>query len=590
MRTGEYWSKRFEDLNEAQFNKGAVYVKSMHKQYAQAMNSIQRDIDVFYKRFADNNGIVDMANARQVLKAGELKEFKWTVEDYIEKGRENAVDQRWMKELENASIRVRVSRLEALQTQMRQQVEVLAAKRQTGTQELLGEIYKDNYHQSIFELQKGAGFGSSFAKLDTLQVDKLLSRPWAPDGTNFSGRIWKDRDKLLSELQTTLTQGIIRGDTSDEMISSFSERMGVSRSNAERLILTELAYFSGQSRLDAFRELGVEQYKFLATLDKRTSEVCRGMDAQVFPIEEARAGVNYPPLHAYCRSTTIPHYEDNVQERAARDEDGKTYMVPGDMTYKEWAKEHVKSPDKPKPSAPPDSTPPATPVQEQTENRPDMEDFEVPRGEVEEPPTSGPNRRYNPRASYFAELPEVEDDVLDVLADVNREVVRKGYKEAKETVVLLDSSNGEEIARASGTINKVAFTEEMHEALLSAAPRSVVLTHNHPRGTRVNVKDALNLATYASLNHVVAAGHDGGVSFVSAGKEMVDWIIFKEVFEKVAAQILVRLQNDSNYVKMSKTAQAEYFDYLVLQGIIQELGWTYGEDFSAAKADYRYDR
>jgi SPP1 gp7 family putative phage head morphogenesis protein len=341
MKSEAYWSKRLEELNEAMLSRGERYIQSMQAEYDKAMASIQRDIDVFYKRFSDNNGIVDMASARQVLKAGELKEFKWTVEDYIEKGRENAVDQRWMKELENASIRVRVSRLEALQTQMRQQVEVLAAKRQTGTQELLGGIYKDNYHHSIFELQKGAGFGSSFAKLDKEQVDKLLSRPWAPDGTNFSERIWKDRDKLLHELQTTITQGLIRGDPSEKLISDLAERMGVSRSAAARVVLTESAYFAGQSRLDAYHELGVEQYKFLATLDNRTSVVCRGMDGKVFPLNEAQAGVNYPPLHVYCRSTTIPHYDDNINERAARDDKGNTYMVPGDMTYAEWEKKHV---------------------------------------------------------------------------------------------------------------------------------------------------------------------------------------------------------------------------------------------------------
>lgn len=341
MRSEAYWSKRLEDLNEAQLAKGEAYARTMKAEYAKAMASIQRDIDVFYRRFADNNGIVDMASARQTLKTGQLKEFRWTVEEYIEKGRENAVDQRWMKELENASIRVRVSRLEALQTQMRQHVELLTASRQKGTTELAAGIYRDNYHQSIFELQKGAGFGTSFAKLDNDQVDKLISKPWAPDGSNFSERIWKDRDKLVLELQTALSQGLIRGDTSDEVISAFADRMGVSRTAAERLILTESAYFAGQSRLDAYRENGVEEYKFLATLDSRTSTQCRGMDSQVVPIEEARAGVNYPPLHAYCRSTTIPHYDDNIQERAARDPDGDTYMVPEDITYAEWEKKYV---------------------------------------------------------------------------------------------------------------------------------------------------------------------------------------------------------------------------------------------------------
>jgi SPP1 gp7 family putative phage head morphogenesis protein len=170
----------------------------------------------------------------------------------------------------------------------------------------------------------------------------VLAKPWAPDGSNFSARIWKDRDKLVSELQTILTQDLIRGEPAEKVISDFAERMGVSRHAAERLIRTEAAYFAGQSRMDAYREMGVEQYKFVATLDRRTSEICRDMDGRVFRLSEARAGVNYPPLHVYCRSTTIPHFEDaEPGERAARSDDGDTYYVPGDMTYREWAEQHA---------------------------------------------------------------------------------------------------------------------------------------------------------------------------------------------------------------------------------------------------------
>ncbi|MFB0840970.1 minor capsid protein [Paenibacillus oleatilyticus] len=346
MKSEAYWSKRFEALSEAQLNKGEKYIETLNREYAKATAEIQKDIEVFYQRFAKNNE-VSYAEARQMLTAGQLKEFRWTVQEYIQKGRENAVDQRWMKELENASIKVRVSRLEALQTQMRAKVEMLAAKRQTGTQDVLGGIYKDGYYRSVFELQKGAGVGTSFAKLDSRQTENLLMTPWAPDGKNFSARIWGDRTKLVTELQTTLVQGLIRGDPAEKMISGLSDRMGVSRANAARLVMTEAAYFSGQSRLDAYREMEVEEYKFTATLDRKTSPMCQGMDGKVFPISEAKAGVNYPPLHSHCRSTTIPHYDDNVKERAAR-EDGKTYDVPGDMTYEQWKKEHVDAPKLPK--------------------------------------------------------------------------------------------------------------------------------------------------------------------------------------------------------------------------------------------------
>ncbi|MGG1639878.1 minor capsid protein [Paenibacillus sp. NRS-1782] len=565
MKSEEYWSGRMDALNEAQLGKGDAYVKKMELEYAKANASIQRDIDTFYQRFAKNNEI-GLAEARQVLKAGELKEFKWTVEDYIKAGRENAVDQRWMKELENASIRVRMTRLEALQMQMRQHVEVLTGKRQTGAKELMGDIYKDGYYHSVFELHKGTGLGATFSKLDKRQIEAVISKPWAADGSNFSARIWKDRDKLVHELQTVLTQGMIRGDTPDKMINALSDRMGVSRSAAARIIQTESAYFAGQSRMDAYKELGVEQYKFTATLDKRTSSICRHMDGEVFAVSEAEVGVNYPPLHAYCRSTTIPHYEDNVQERVARDEDGKNQAVPGDMTYSEWEKEYVK------PNAP----------NEPTESN-------VPDPEVEEPGGSF-NRKYNPKASYHVDLPNVSEPVLEKLAEVNRSLAREGHKAGKEIMVIMDQTAGKKIGRADGIINKVTFTPEIHDTLIKAPPNSVILTHNHPRGTRVNVKDIRNMAIYPAISSLLAVGHDGGVSGVSSNGKAADLIVFNNVLESTAMTALEQLQSAENYATMSETAKNEYMDYLWLQLIIKKLGWAYVEDFQAAKADYRFNR
>ncbi|MGE7613512.1 minor capsid protein [Paenibacillus sp. NPDC101420] len=599
MRSEVYWSKRMEQLNESLLNKGVPFTKAMNKEYRKAQISIQTDVNNFYQRFADNNGIVSLSAAKQVLKAGELKEFKWTVEDYIARGKENAIDQRWMKELENASIKVRVTRLESIQLQMKQHVEELSTKRLAGTTELLGNVYKDGYYRSIFELEKGIGIGASFSKVDKRQLEAILSAPWAPDGSSFSQRIWTDRVKLTGTLRNIFTQGLIRGDTSKQMVEQLMERFDVSRKNAERLILTESAYFAGQSRIAGYKELGVEQYRYTATLDSRTSITCRDLDGKVFDIEDAQVNVNYPPMHGHCRSTTIPHYDDNIKERVARDEDGKTYEVPEDITYPEWEKKYVpeasdavtvgvpskKTPETPLPTIEiPGGPTKDIPITQQSMSVPTMDDFEA---GVEEPRRGVVNRKYNPRASYFADLPNLSDDVLEKVADVNREVARSGYKEAKEILVMLDKTTGKEIARLSGSVNKVTFSKEVDQKLREASPRSVILTHNHPRGTRVNVKDSMNLGDYLSIDTVVATGHNGGISFVNAAKSTADGVALRSVLPSIFLEINAVLQKDKKYATMSKTAQDEYFDYQVLLRLAKEMGWVYEEDFTATKTDPR---
>lgn len=343
MRSSEYWKQRFEILEQAINKKDIEYYKEMEIQYRKAVASVQKDVDTWYNRFADNNEI-SLVDAKKLLNGRELEELRWTVEDYIKYGELNAVDGKWAKQLESASSRVHLSRLEALQLQLQQHVETLYGGRTDGFDALMRRIYTDNYYQTAYEVQKGLNLGWSFNRIDTNKLDNVLSRPWTSDGRTFSDRIWTQKLELLSTVHTELTQAIIRGDGPDKAIAAISKRFDVSRGQAGRLVMTESAYFASQSQLETYKNLGVEKYRILATLDLKTSDICQAMDGRVFDISEWAVGVTAPPFHVWCRTTTIPDVE-GVGERAAKGAEGKTYYVSGDMKYEEWhnANEHLNS-------------------------------------------------------------------------------------------------------------------------------------------------------------------------------------------------------------------------------------------------------
>jgi SPP1 gp7 family putative phage head morphogenesis protein len=117
--------------------------------------------------------------------------------------------------------------------------------------------------------------------------------------------------------------------------------MKSSMGQAGRLVMTESAYFSSQSQKDAFNALDVEKFEIVATLDSSTSEICRELDGKVFDMKNFEPGVTAPPFHPWCRTTTVPYFDDNFTERAARGEDGKTYYVDSRLNYKEWEKTFV---------------------------------------------------------------------------------------------------------------------------------------------------------------------------------------------------------------------------------------------------------
>lgn len=342
MRTSEYWDKRSLQLEDALHNKAERYRFDIEEQYTQAARATQKDVLVLYNRLAANNG-VSLAEAKKMLTTNELKEFRWTVDEYIKYGKENAISGEWMKELENASLRYRISRLEAMKVQMQHHAECLMANEVDGMTRMLSDMYTEGYYKTGHMVQSGLGIGHSFAEVDTNKVDKVLSRPWAPDGKNFSERIWgQHRPQLVNDLHTGLTQMIARGESPDKLIEMISAKYNVSKKKAGNLVMTEAAYFSSKADQDSFKEMEVEEQRFLATLDSHTSDICRDMDGKVFKTEDVIIGTNAPPLHCRCRSVMVPHFDDNVTERMARNEEGKSEPIPEDIPYHEWEEKYVK--------------------------------------------------------------------------------------------------------------------------------------------------------------------------------------------------------------------------------------------------------
>lgn len=348
MKDERYWAERFVQHEASQHDSSEKLVEEIQRQMRRAEMEIGRKIDAWYGRLMANNG-VSMAEARRLLNDKELEEFRWDVNDYIRHGQENARNQKWMKQLENASARVHISRLEQLRLQVQQEAERLYGNYLDRVDRHMKSLYEEGFYKTAYEIQKGIGVGWNLSGIDSDRLEKIIRKPWAADGKNFSERIWSSKQQLIENVHTSLTQMCILGQSPDRAIDSLAKAMRTSRNQAGRLIMTESAFFGSEARKDSFQELGVEQYEIVATLDSSTSEICREMDGRVFPMSEYAAGATAPPFHVWCRTTTVPAFGDELDklgERAARDQDGKTYYVPADMKYQEWKDSFVDSGDK----------------------------------------------------------------------------------------------------------------------------------------------------------------------------------------------------------------------------------------------------
>ena len=340
MKNADYWRGRFSILEDTAFKQSEQSIQAVEQMYLEAQRSVQKEIEAWYGRFAVNNQI-SLADARKLLTTGQLEEFRWTVDQYIQAGKKAGLDAAWLKRLENASAKVHVSRLEAVQMEIQQQLEVLYGNQVDEIDSLLKKVVGNGYTHTAFEIQKGIGLGWDMTALNQQKLETLISKPWTTDGRTFRDRCWVNKADLVNTINTQMVQGMLRGDSPEKTIQAIQKQFGVSRYKARRLVHTETSYFNAQATKEAYKDLDIEKVEILETLDSRTCSVCGGLDGTVIPLAQYEPGVTVPPFHPNCRGTTCPHYEDMKGERAARNADGEVYYVPANMTYTQWKKAFV---------------------------------------------------------------------------------------------------------------------------------------------------------------------------------------------------------------------------------------------------------
>lgn len=336
----DYWKNRFIQSTKDVFDSDEKYVKEIFKIYEKTIEDLDSEIFKLLNSMED----VSMAEAKKLLNKYEIRSFKSGLDEF-RKASKGFISPDVEKELDIISRRVRISRLQAMQVSMKSKVATLLNKEQKKLFAHLSNKFTSSYYKDLYELQRITGY-KNINSLSKNFVNNILNTSWTNDGENFSDRIWKRKDKLLKTLDTELRRGLITGKRPDEITKAISDKLEVSKSNAKRLVLTESSAIHSQSRKAMYERMGVEKYEVVATLDLRTSDICRKLDGKVFDVKDYEIGVTAPPYHVYCRSTTVPYYNDDIQTeientRMARDPETEKSLRVEDLTYKEWYKKYV---------------------------------------------------------------------------------------------------------------------------------------------------------------------------------------------------------------------------------------------------------
>lgn len=480
-----YWERRKAQLVIDQMDKAEQFADELELAYRQAMRYFQGRTDKIFDKFQRDYGLTE-AQARQLLKQAPRLDNVQDLKRILEAQPNDPNITQLLADLDSPAYAFRLERLQRMREEMQEAVRNIARQEQERSRDFYGELADDSFHRATFELQQRSGLGYSFQSPLKAEISALLRSQW--QGSNYSSRIWKNAESLSQGLKKELLIGLLAGKSDREVAEAIEQRFGAGKYNSRRLVRTESAFFHGQMELKSYQEADVEYYRFVAVLDLRTSEKCQGQDGKIRLVSEAVEGVTYPPLHPWCRSTTIAaddrEWLSKLERRARDPETGKTTLVPGDMTYKEWYAKYVEEPK---------------------ERELSGREFGVDLDYVRSDEYLDKIRRH-----------PLTEDIADSIAKSSRQILQHRNGTEFEDYHLLNTSSGKVVAisNKARVPKKVVYNEQVRKAFKTSAEKTLVSIHNHPSGYPPSLSDLASLQQKSKNNTVkygITAGHDGSI-------------------------------------------------------------------------------
>lgn len=342
-KPNNYWEKRSTELMK-RLEKGTENtINSLVEIYEQATKNINKEIAKIYKNYSQD-GVLSNKVLKQMLTKKETdihyKNLLTVINNNIT---DKDLKKKMLAKYNAPAYSYRIKRYQALQENIDIELKKLANIEQDITKIRYVNTINEAYYHNIYDIQKGTGLGFSFAQIDNKTIELMLNERWIGNG-NFSLNIWENSEKLGNYLKINLTADTLSGKSLNKIASEISDYMNVGLYNATRLVRTEVNHFSNEAEMLSYEELGIEKYKFIATLDQVTCEHCAELDNKVFNVKDRKPGKNYPPIHPNDRCTTVAEFDDKVTEeltRRARDENGKSIVVQQNISYEEWSMQYA---------------------------------------------------------------------------------------------------------------------------------------------------------------------------------------------------------------------------------------------------------
>lgn len=313
MTSREYWLKREAEQRKKNITDEAECQKKLKRIYEDMLDSIQKEIDEFYARYADKEGIT-LAEAKRRVAQLDIDAYNRKAERYV---RDKDFSEQANEEMRLYNLTMKITRLEMLKAN-------IGLELVSSFDELQKYFEQKLTDRTLSEFERQAGILGEFPENSAIKARSIVNASF--HNATFSERIWMYQDLLKAELWKLLQTGLIQGKGSRELARMLRQKIEASRSDAERLMTTELRRVQTDAAKQSYERNANEEYEFMAGNPKGACPICKALDGKVFKVQDMQPGKNAPPMHPRCHCATAPHWDEDEFQKWLAEENKKMHM------------------------------------------------------------------------------------------------------------------------------------------------------------------------------------------------------------------------------------------------------------------------
>ena len=295
--SADYWRRREEAQRAHNITDEREYAREINRIYESMLNSIEEQINSFYAKYASAEGIT-MAEARKRAASLDIERYARKAERYVD---ERNFSAKANEEMRLYNLTMKVNRLELLKANIGLELVSGHDELERFMEEKIGDATED-------ELRRQAGILGKTVINNAKTAHVIVNASF--HNATFSDRIWMHQDLLRNDINSLIQVGLIQGKNPRVLARELRKKFKVKKSDAERLMRTEMARARTDAQMREYEENGFGEYKYIACGGADVCDVCKKMDGRVFSVKKIMPGVNAPPMHPNCHCSTAPYIDE----------------------------------------------------------------------------------------------------------------------------------------------------------------------------------------------------------------------------------------------------------------------------------------